>query len=133
VQVGSGSNVDPDTSHAQIRTFNVSTAGVTLPIDWTRGPLKYNGVRNTVGFRYDKMGNLWSVDNGVDNLERKDLGIDIHNDFHTVGRKEYYQQVSLEALVVNGVILNILDNSQTIGVKHILNDPFSLFLLTLHH
>jgi len=80
LQSGSGSNVDSDSSHSQIRKFNVSTNGVTLPLNWNKGELSYNGLRNTAALRFDKMGNLWSADNGIDNLVRTDLGGDIHND-----------------------------------------------------
>jgi hypothetical protein len=36
------------------------------------------GLRNEVGLRADAKGNLWGVENGMDNLNRPDLGGDIH-------------------------------------------------------
>ena len=39
-----------------------------------------DGLRNTVGLSFDRVGNLWGVDNGADNLVRPDLGGDIHMD-----------------------------------------------------
>jgi len=79
VQSGSGANVDPDSSHAQIRKFDVSkiAAGGN---DWTTGELFADGLRNEVGIRFDNAGQLWGVENGVDDLNRPDLGGDIHQD-----------------------------------------------------
>jgi len=79
VQSGSGSNVDPNSSHSQIRRFNL----FSIPkggIDWTIGFLHVDGVRNEVGLRFDNEGRLWGVENGCDDLHRNDLGGDIHND-----------------------------------------------------
>jgi len=47
-------------------------------IDWSKGELFADGLRNEVGIRFDKSGRLWGVENGVDNLYRADLGGDIH-------------------------------------------------------
>jgi hypothetical protein len=33
-----------------------------------------------VGLRADEKGNLWGVENGMDDLNRTDLGGDIHNE-----------------------------------------------------
>jgi len=39
-----------------------------------------NGLRNEIGLRWDDVNNqLWGVENGLDNLNRPDLGGDIHN------------------------------------------------------
>ena len=38
-----------------------------------------DGVRNEVGLALDKTGRLWGVENSGDNLNRPDLGGDIHN------------------------------------------------------
>ena len=32
------------------------------------------GMRNEVGFNYDSQGRIWGVENGIDNLDRPDLG-----------------------------------------------------------
>jgi len=77
VQSGSGSNVDSDPSHSQVRRFTISSS---LPMSWSTGTLAYNGLRNEVGLRYDMYKRLWGVENGCDMLQRSDLGGDIHND-----------------------------------------------------
>jgi len=78
VQTGSRSNVDPDFVHAQIRRFDISG----LPsggISWNSGTLFAGGLRNEIGLTFDNTGRLWGVENGIDNLNRPDLGGDIHN------------------------------------------------------
>lgn len=77
VQSGSGSNVDPDSTHARIKRFDISKAAG--PIDWSTGELFADGTRNEAGIRFDANGVLWGVENGVDDLNRPDLGGDIHN------------------------------------------------------
>jgi len=76
VQSGSNANVDPDSSHSQIRTFKLT--GTNL--DWSTGVVFADGLRNEVGIRFDNEGKLWGVENGVDDLNRPDLGGDIHQD-----------------------------------------------------
>jgi len=79
VQVGSGSNVDRDSTHARIARFSVTS----IPkggIDWSKGEVFADGLRNEVGLRFDSKGRLWGVENGCDDLFRADLGGDIHND-----------------------------------------------------
>jgi len=76
VQSGSGSNVDADSSHSQIRKFSLKN----IPANWQDGELYYDGLRNEVGLRFDSLGRLWGVENGCDNLRRNDLGGDVHND-----------------------------------------------------
>jgi len=78
VQSGSGSNVDPDSTHARINRFNIT--GATFPIAWSKGSLFADGLRNEVGIGWDHQGRLFGVENGVDDLYRADLGGDIHND-----------------------------------------------------
>jgi len=46
----------------------------------TQRTVVVRGVRNEVGLRFDPNGLLWGVENGADNLQRADLGGDIHND-----------------------------------------------------
>eukprot|EP01120_Amphizonella_sp_Union-15-10_P009662 TRINITY_DN370_c0_g2_i1.p1 TRINITY_DN370_c0_g2~~TRINITY_DN370_c0_g2_i1.p1 ORF type:complete len:407 (-),score=54.25 TRINITY_DN370_c0_g2_i1:41-1261(-) len=78
VQSGSGSNVDPNSSHSRINRFDITT----IPaggIDWSQGYVFADGLRNEVGIRFDSAGKLWGVENGVDQLSRADLGGDIHN------------------------------------------------------
>jgi len=77
VESGSGSNVDPDSTHARIMKFDISS----IPpggIDWPKGELFADGLRNEVGIRFDHQGRLWGVENGCDDLNRDDLGGDIH-------------------------------------------------------
>lgn len=66
VQVGSGSNVDMNSTHARINRFALSdiTSG---GVDWDTGYVYANGLRNEAGIRFDLEGNLWGVENGVDN------------------------------------------------------------------
>jgi len=81
VQSGSGSNEDPDPSHAQIRRWPTSQLKSTGPIDWSTGEMFAQGMRNEVGLRFDKSGVLWGVENGVDDVARSDWNLgDIHND-----------------------------------------------------
>jgi len=79
VQSGSGSNVDSDSTHSQIRRFPLSSLNGTS-VSWLTGELFADGLRNEVGLRQDSNGNIWGVENGVDNLFRTDLGGDIHTD-----------------------------------------------------
>jgi len=77
VSVGSASNVDPDSTHARIVRFdvgNVPSGG----INWNAGFLFADGLRNEVGITFDAQDRLWGVENGCDNLNRADLGGDIH-------------------------------------------------------
>jgi glucose/arabinose dehydrogenase len=72
VQVGSGSNVDPDSTHARVNQFNV-TEVPEGGIEWTDGFVFSNGLRNEVGIRFDKDWKLWGVENGVDSAYRAGL------------------------------------------------------------
>jgi len=78
VQSGSGSNVDPDSSHSQIRRFSLASVP-PAGINWSQGELFADGLRNEVGLRFDANQQLWGVENGCDDLFRSDLGGDIHN------------------------------------------------------
>merc|ERR1711974_122415 len=56
--------------------------GTEIPdggINWDTGYIFANGLRNEAGIRFDLSGNLWGVENGVDNEYRADLGGDLHN------------------------------------------------------
>jgi glucose/arabinose dehydrogenase len=79
VQVGSGSNVDLDSTHSRVVSFDISI----IPsggINWSQGKVFADGMRNEVGLRFDQFGRLWGVENGCDDLYRSDLGGDIHED-----------------------------------------------------
>ncbi|CAL8072895.1 unnamed protein product [Orchesella dallaii] len=78
ISVGSNLNVDQDSRRARIRTFNISS----IPsggIEFSTGEVFADGLRNEVGIAFDGDGILWGVQNGADNLNRDDLGGDIHN------------------------------------------------------
>jgi len=49
-------------------------------LTWAEGQTTFEGLRNEVAINYDKHGNLFGVENGVDNLNRRDLGGNIHED-----------------------------------------------------
>lgn len=78
VSIGSGTNVDPDSSRARVRRFNI-TSIPSGGIDFNNGVVVADGVRNGVGLAFDASGVMWCVDNGADELVREDLGGDIHN------------------------------------------------------
>lgn len=77
VSVGSGSNVDADSSRAQIRRFPI--ASLSQAQEFYDGELFADGLRNEVGLALDSFGQVWGVENGMDDLEDSDLGGDIHN------------------------------------------------------
>jgi glucose/arabinose dehydrogenase len=66
ISIGSASNVDPDSLRARILKFNLTTT--SLPLDYSSGILFADGLRNEVGIRLDRNGNMWGVENGCDNL-----------------------------------------------------------------
>jgi len=79
VSTGSGTNVDLNSNRSRIMRFDLSK----LPPDgtgikWVNGELFADGLRNTVGLDFDAKGRLWGVVNGMDNLNRQDMGGDIH-------------------------------------------------------
>jgi len=78
ISSGSASNVDPDSTHSCIHSFNISNTN--LPLNWNSGTLFADGLRNEIGLAFDIKGQLWGVENGCDNLNRADLGGDIHQD-----------------------------------------------------
>lgn len=79
VNVGSGSNVDRDSRRARVVRFELA-AIPSSGIDWGRGEVWADGLRNEVGLAFDARGRLWGVQNGIDMLNRDDLGGDIHAD-----------------------------------------------------
>lgn len=82
VSVGSLANVDSSSYRARIRRFDLPPADA-LPstgIVFADGEVFADGLRNEVGLAFDEHGVLWGVENGADNLQRADLGGDIHND-----------------------------------------------------
>lgn len=69
VSIGSGSNVDADSSRARIKRVRIQST-TSLPITWSTMELFADGLRNEVGLRIDPFNRLWGVENGVDNLDR---------------------------------------------------------------
>ena len=109
VSVGSGSNLDSDSARARIISFSESQLSAGSSFD--QGEVFADGLRNEVGLRFDDQGRLWGVENGIDNLNRSDLGGDIHNDnpaeelnlFGSPGRFYGYPYCWSEYLLPQGV------------------------------
>ena len=82
VSVGSVGNVDVDDFRSRIRRFLISpsTSITNGGFEFELGEIFATGLRNEVGLAFDKNGVLFGVENGADNLNRADLGGDIHND-----------------------------------------------------
>jgi len=78
-QSGSGDNVDPDSTNSRIKRFNIASVP-SGGLSWNAGEIFADGLRNEVGIKFDSQGRLWGVENGVDDLNRPDLGGDIHQD-----------------------------------------------------
>jgi len=78
VTVGSGGNLDANSERARIRRFPIEELDDNPA--FAEGEVFADGLRNEVGIRFDSSGRLWGVENGRDNLERDDLGGDIHQD-----------------------------------------------------
>ncbi|KAF2278358.1 soluble quino protein glucose dehydrogenase [Westerdykella ornata] len=81
VQRGSQDNVDTaaaqvNTGRSQIRAFKISQIQ-NAPVDYLQGEVLAWGLRNTVGVGEHPNGGIWSVDNGVDDMQRE--GRDIHH------------------------------------------------------
>ncbi|OZJ07002.1 hypothetical protein BZG36_00208 [Bifiguratus adelaidae] len=82
VQVGSGTNVDPNPDRARVRVVDLSNASALASggYDFQQAHVFADGLRNEVGLALDADGNVFGVENGADQLNRSDLGGDIHND-----------------------------------------------------
>lgn len=73
VHCGSDDNIDPVSSRAKIRRFNL----VNIPNggwDFSYGLIFADGVRNTVAIGFDLNGVLWGGNNAASSLDRPDLG-----------------------------------------------------------
>jgi glucose/arabinose dehydrogenase len=82
VSVGSVGNVDVDDYRSRIRRFLISpsTSISDGGFEFDTGEVFATGLRNEVGLAFDKYDVLYGVENGADNLNRQDLGGDIHNE-----------------------------------------------------
>lgn len=79
VSIGSQNNVDSDSRRARVVRFDLGT----IPsggIAFGDATLFADGLRNEVGLALDAHGVVWGVQNGRDELNRADLGGDIHQD-----------------------------------------------------
>ncbi|KAJ3022913.1 hypothetical protein HKX48_004957, partial [Thoreauomyces humboldtii] len=72
VQVGSRTNVDPDSSRARIRRFLLGSYNGTA-IDYSEGQLVADGIRNGVAMGFSNDIALWVAGNGPDNVDRPDV------------------------------------------------------------
>eukprot|EP00004_Rigifila_ramosa_P011825 TRINITY_DN2527_c0_g1_i1.p2 TRINITY_DN2527_c0_g1~~TRINITY_DN2527_c0_g1_i1.p2 ORF type:complete len:426 (-),score=86.22 TRINITY_DN2527_c0_g1_i1:59-1309(-) len=79
LHVGSDENVDDTSYRSHVLRFSLNTIP-TGGYTWQAGELFADGLRNEAGLQFDADGLLWGVENGRDNLERVDMGGDIHND-----------------------------------------------------
>jgi glucose/arabinose dehydrogenase len=110
VSVGSASNLDGDSSRARVRRFDVSSVPAG-GLAFDSGAVQADGLRNEVGLAFDAAGRLWGVQNGVDQLNRADLGGDIHEDnpaeilsrLDTAGAFHGYPYCWTEFLLPSGV------------------------------
>jgi glucose/arabinose dehydrogenase len=134
ISVGSSDNIDVDSYRSRIRRFNTSlflqssqssTPGFSgnitdvfgnmsllqLPLDFDRGDIYVDGVRNTVGMAFDSNEVLWGADNGPSNLTRNDLGLDLNVDnpadrlfqfMEPIGKHYGYPYCFAEFLLPNG-------------------------------
>lgn len=80
ISVGSNANIDPDSYRSRIRRFVDISSATDLPLDFQTMEVFADGLRNEVGMAFDRHGILWGVENSADNLNRDDLGGDIHED-----------------------------------------------------
>jgi glucose/arabinose dehydrogenase len=78
VSVGSGSNLDTDSRRARLIRYAANALGSAST--FADGELFADGLRNEVGLTVDSQGRIWGVENGRDDLQRADLGTDIHQD-----------------------------------------------------
>ena len=50
--------MDPDSYRSRIRRFDLTTANITLPIDFQMGEVFADGLRNEVGLAFDSFGSF---------------------------------------------------------------------------
>ena len=80
ISVGSFGNVDDDSHRSRVRVFDGLAEADTVATSFNSGQVWADGLRNEVGLAFDAHGVLWGVENGADNLNRADVGGDVHND-----------------------------------------------------
>eukprot|EP01113_Clastostelium_recurvatum_P039631 TRINITY_DN6067_c0_g1_i11.p1 TRINITY_DN6067_c0_g1~~TRINITY_DN6067_c0_g1_i11.p1 ORF type:complete len:484 (-),score=54.82 TRINITY_DN6067_c0_g1_i11:1311-2549(-) len=76
ISVGSLANVDPNSNRARVVkcALDFGANPPAMPYSWLLCSVWADGTRNEVGLRFDPLGRLWGVENGVDNLNRVDMG-----------------------------------------------------------
>ncbi|HEY5959059.1 MAG TPA: PQQ-dependent sugar dehydrogenase [Polyangiaceae bacterium] len=79
INIGSASNLDANSDRARVVRLDAArvSAGNAAYTDVT---VQADGTRNEIALRFDSRGRLWGVENGSDDLNRTDLGGDIHNE-----------------------------------------------------
>lgn len=81
ISVGSNGNVDDDSFRSRVRGPFVGLAAAgAVTATFNDGGVWADGLRNEVGLAFDAKGVLWGVENGADNLNRDDIGGDVHNE-----------------------------------------------------
>ena len=80
ISIGSLDNVDPDSSRARVRYMDLNAPIPAGGVAFDNLPVWADGLRNGVAMAFDAQGRLWEADNGPDNLQRSDLGVDVFND-----------------------------------------------------
>eukprot|EP01133_Synstelium_polycarpum_P011904 gene11904-13870_t len=74
LSIGSGSNIDPDSSRARVVKCTLDMDNIPqVGYHWTECSVWADGTRNEVGIRLDQSGQLWGVENGIDELSRPDI------------------------------------------------------------
>jgi glucose/arabinose dehydrogenase len=80
ISIGSLNNVDVNTNRSRVRRVQIDANVPAGGYNFGLLEIWADGLRNTVAMDSDKYNRLWGVDNGPDNLDRPDLGVNIHND-----------------------------------------------------
>eukprot|EP01133_Synstelium_polycarpum_P013826 gene13826-16298_t len=74
LSIGSNLNLDPNSDRARVVLCNLNLNSIpSAGYDWTVCQVWADGCRNEVGLRLAANGQLWGVENGMDNLDRPDL------------------------------------------------------------
>lgn len=80
INIGSANNIDSNSNRARVVRLDAAKIAAGNANYATDVTVQADGTRNEVGLRFDSQGRLWGVENGLDDLNRSDLGGDIHND-----------------------------------------------------
>lgn len=82
VAVGSMENIDESSFRSRIRRFPdiLSDKMPLVGYNFADAEVFADGLRNEVALAFDEGGVLWGAENGSDNLNREDIGGDVHED-----------------------------------------------------